>query len=395
MLEKSRNRLRNKYIAVFLFCLGCYGFSIGKTSAAAIETTDTGISSYKDMLTARKQAEILKEEAVSAKKESRVFLLKALPFAADIQRLQRQIEKEKAVLSKIESERQAQQAELSRQRQPLTKLAAALERMARYPFLMIFIQPDNIADIIHLREIIAASRPVIQQKTAHVVTRISSINALYHEQEQVIDHIKKDQNALEEKRQYFLSLAHNGQEQADTWLSQAMYQEDAAIAAEQALKEKGDKGRKALSQKTFCPFPFPSWHIPVNGWISPNSDEEGLYLIADKNTGIEAPQSGVVIYAGDFRSYKQVVIIRHKGGYISLLTGLDKSVVQTNQPVEDKQIIGYTADHPSEIGFQIRQNDETVALWPKIKEAVRQNTRPACNFLGEPAQENNIKEKMP
>ncbi|MFT8797030.1 murein hydrolase activator EnvC family protein [Zymomonas mobilis] len=395
MSESGRNSRKSRYFLAFCLWLGCFDLNIGKAGAAVIETTDTGISSYRALLNARKQAGLLKEEAVLAQKESQNFLLKALPFAADIQRLQKQIDKEKKVLSRIEAQRQEQQSELARQRTPLTKLAAALERMARYPFLMIFIQPDNIADIVHLREIIAASRPVIQQKSTSVVKRIAAINSLYQQQEQVIDRIKKDQNSLEEKRQYFLSLAHNGQAQAETWLSQAMYQEDAAIAAEQALKESDGKKRKTLPPKNFCPFPLAAWHIPVNGWISPNSDAEALYLVVEKNTEIYAPQSGIVLYAGDFRSYKQVVIIRHKDGYISLLTGLDKSAVKTNQPVEERQLIGYTAGHPSEIGFQIRRHDETVTLWPDIKEAIRQNNRPTCNFLGEPAQENNIKEKTP
>ncbi len=67
---------------------------------------------------------------------------------------------------------------------------------------------------------------------------------------------------------------------------------------------------------------------------------KGLYMATIKNAQVTAPSDGVVEFAGEFRSYGQLLILNVGQGYHMLLGGMDKIDVQTGQRIFAGEPIG-------------------------------------------------------
>ncbi|MFT9099042.1 MAG: peptidoglycan DD-metalloendopeptidase family protein [Zymomonas mobilis subsp. pomaceae] len=336
----------------------------------------------------RNKAKILEKDAAFIKERAQKALIEAAHVAADIEKLQTKIDIERHYLLQIDTMRRNERAELARQKQPLTRMAAALEQRSHYFSILSILKPDIMTDIVHIRGVIKALTPVIRQRSIESMNRLHTLNLLYQMRQQELDKIRQEQQLLDQKHQYFVNLAHEDQQQVDTLLSQAMYQEDKAIAVMEEAREKLRNSQNSKDLVPVCELPFVGWQLPAKGYLAPSSDQNELRIITEKGMVIMPPKAGIVLYAGNFRSYGQIVILRHENGFSSLLTGLTKLIVKTNDSVRIDQPLGYVGTGYSEIGFQIRHNDETVAMPSKNQFSHQGNSRLSCNFINEPPQEN-------
>ena len=88
---------------------------------------------------------------------------------------------------------------------------------------------------------------------------------------------------------------------------------------------------------------------PVNGKIvlnygknkhpdlSTNVISNGIKIKAQDNSTIKAVEEGTVIFAGEFRSYGNMIILDHKGVFFSFYCQLNKFLVKENQKVSRQQ----------------------------------------------------------
>ena len=66
----------------------------------------------------------------------------------------------------------------------------------------------------------------------------------------------------------------------------------------------------------------------------------GLQIQASTGAQVVAPYDGQIVFAGPFRSYGQILIIRHSGGYHSLVAGLTRIYVVNKQGVLAGEPVG-------------------------------------------------------
>lgn len=93
------------------------------------------------------------------------------------------------------------------------------------------------------------------------------------------------------------------------------------------------------------------------------SQSKGLVLQTRQGAQVVAPSDGWVVYAGDFRSYGQLLIINAGGGYHILLAGLSQIDVQLGQFVLTGEPVGVM---PSS-GTSSRQQDNAPVLYIEFR----------------------------
>lgn len=96
-------------------------------------------------------------------------------------------------------------------------------------------------------------------------------------------------------------------------------------------------------------------------------EKSALGLISDgwrirtaSNALVTAPADGIVKFSGPFRGYKHVVILSHKNGYNSVMTGLGASDVLINQDVLAGEPIGRMSNDKPEMYLEIRRGASAV-----------------------------------
>ena len=96
--------------------------------------------------------------------------------------------------------------------------------------------------------------------------------------------------------------------------------------------------------------PAPLVYMPVDGQITSQFGEvreapldKGIIIEANNGSRVVAPRSGKVVFAGPFQNYGQLLIIDHRDGYHTLLSGFDWLGVSEEAEVEAGQLVGSLA----------------------------------------------------
>lgn len=99
-----------------------------------------------------------------------------------------------------------------------------------------------------------------------------------------------------------------------------------------------------------------------------NLVSNGIKIKAQDNSIIKSVEEGTVIFAGEFRSYGNMIILDHKGVFFSFYCQLNKFLVKENQKVSRQQEIAKVGSGENSIlHFEIRQANipENPLLWLK------------------------------
>ncbi len=87
----------------------------------------------------------------------------------------------------------------------------------------------------------------------------------------------------------------------------------------------------------------------------------GVDIAAAEGTPIYAPQDGVVAYAGRYKGYGNVVVVRHQPNLYTLYGHASRLLVATGQPVHRGQVIAQVGSTGRSTGphlhFEVRQNN--------------------------------------
>ncbi len=88
---------------------------------------------------------------------------------------------------------------------------------------------------------------------------------------------------------------------------------------------------------------------------------EGITFSTSPGASVVAPLAGIVRFAGPFQKYKQILIIEHKGGYHSLITGLAHidTVVGASLAAGEPVGVAKTSGSPR-IYFELRHNGKPI-----------------------------------
>lgn len=114
--------------------------------------------------------------------------------------------------------------------------------------------------------------------------------------------------------------------------------------------------------------------LPVQGKVissfgnpSPlNTDGMGTVISARPNARVLSPIAGEIVFAGPFRLYQHILIIKHHKNYYTLLAGLDRLDASVGQSVEGGEPLGVMQGNAnSTLYMELRREGEAInpAAW--------------------------------
>jgi murein hydrolase activator len=90
---------------------------------------------------------------------------------------------------------------------------------------------------------------------------------------------------------------------------------------------------------------------------------KGIEIEARPDAAVVAPFDGQILFRGPFRSYGEILIIQHDGGYHSLLAGLARSDAAVGQWVlagEPVGVMGQSKDGNPKLYMELRRDDRPI-----------------------------------
>ena len=337
---------------------------------------------------AERRSELLRQEASNAANAADRIVAQRAVLSAEMDAAAAQIEAANARITIIGSRQKAQRAKLGQQSEPVLRLNAALQQMTGRPTALMIMQPGQRADYIHLRAVMATVQPEIVRRTGALRQQIAVQNELRSQELIALKSLDNARSRLRSRRASLAKLEGDARGKADDFSA------DAAIEFEQAIAQ-GEKARDIVANidtlrlsgekaAALAALDGPSlrsgaeprsstgraYIVPGNtkivfGFNELNPTgyrERGMRLALPPSSAVAAPAAGRVTYAGKYRSFGQIVIIEHGGGWTSLVTNLASLNVRKGASIAQGAPLGRTRVDQSEITLELRRNGRVMDI---------------------------------
>jgi len=350
---------------------------------------------------AQARADRFTKEAEEASKAADKTAREAASLAAQIQAAEARIAAARARFSLIQNDRVKLSKRLSDRREPLVRLTGALQTTARRPLALSALQPGSLKDLVYVRAVLASAVPEIRNRTAALRAELDEGQRLERRAARTLQNLRASEDNLQSRRTQLASLEAQQRLASTEARSNAVRQSERALAlAEEARDLDGlvdTLGEAAelraelaalpgpiarprdLSQRVveIDPTPAasptasarpPGFQLPVQGRTLAGFGElrssglrsKGLTLSPAANAQVVAPSGGRIAFSGPYRGFGRIVIIEHRGGWTSLLTGLARTEVEVGDEVIGGAPLGVAGSGEESITLELRRDGEPV-----------------------------------
>ena len=356
------------------------------TLSAQSSEVDALLSAKARAADAQRRSELLRQEASSAEGAADRLLAQRAALAAEIDAANAQIAAARARISIIARKQKRQAAALGAASKPLMRLNALLQKMTQQPVAVMLTQPGDRRDYIHLRATMAAIQPAIQRRTVALRRQISAQRELRAQELVAIRSLDTARKDLGKRRTALASLENQSRDKA------TILGADAALEYERAIGQ-GERARDLVEQidanrdsaqnaaalaELDAPTPkgqgevrdSAAYILPAQGRIvsgfgelNPTGyRERGIRLAVAPAARIVAPAGGKVTFAGRYRSFGNIMIIDHGGGWTTLVTNIEELGVAAGAIVAQGALIGRAGTDRPEIMIELRRYGRTIDL---------------------------------
>ena len=387
---------------------------LAATPGAGIILSGTGETSLRQEQAALKAARIqseqardrsrrLEQQATAARDEAEQARRRAAAMAARIQQAEADIQAAQARIAIIARMQRAQAARLAARQEPVVRLTAALQMMARRPIALALVQPGSLNDAVHMRAVLGQILPVIQERTAGLRAELERSRALRATAEQATASLAQSQSDLRTGQAALRTLEAQKRLAEKDYRSNANLESDRALAlGERArdivdlmdrLQAAGDLReelaalpgpllRPARPDLAMASSPArqrdpggpPPYRLPVMGQLVTGMGElsesgvrsRGLTIATQSGALAVAPTAGRVVFAGPYRGYGQIIILDHGGGWTTLITGLQRLSAAVGDSVRQGDPLGNAASRRPSITVELRRNGRPVDIVPLV-----------------------------
>lgn len=272
-------------------------------------------------------------------------------------------------LAELETRERKSRAGFEEAQRQLARLLAAMQRIRRHPPGAFAIRFDRADDAIRSTVVLRALIPKIEERAsilrgrlqtfAALKTRIGKRQALLRKQRDGLAAVRTQVAALIERQSELLQQTQKERDANAARIAELTREAKSLRDLVERLDREDEKAERkagtpradALTRPALVrPFGKARGHVtmPVAGRIvrrfgqadEYGLDVRGLQIQARKGAQVVAPYDGQIVFAGPFRSYGQILIIRHSGGYHSLVAGLKRIYVVNKQWVLAGEPVG-------------------------------------------------------
>lgn len=316
-------------------------------------------------------------------------------LAGRIQLIEAEAEGARAQLALLRQRQRAQERRLAERQQPIVRLMAALQTMARRPPAAALVQPGSLADAVHVRAVLGTVTPQIAKQTAGLRAETEHARKLEQQAASLVRLLreKREQGQVEQQRLAAIEVSRRRNASALAATARAEIERADQLAARAATLEHlvrqlgydtrirdrlaslpGPLPRPARLSATLpsetvqAADARPVYRSPVFGPIIRGFGEvlpsgtrsRGVTVAARPGALVAAPGAGRISFAGVYRGYGGIAIIDHGGGYVSLITGLAAQIARTGDTVALGGPVGRAG--PNGVAVELRKDGQALDL---------------------------------
>ena len=337
-----------------------------------------------DLAASKQKEAALAAAAAALAKETADLQARLVQRAAAAQAAETELGQIEETLSTLQEARLAKASELARRRNSLMASLAALERLAMTPAAAVLVK-ENPVDFARGSLLLRYAVPELKRRAGNLASEIAQMDILGREIELRRGRAQTVALALEQDRQQLTALLKRKldlQHQTAS-LNTANEARIARLASQaQDLRELLEKLATEKPQSPTIsrpanvrPFPTQPGSLvpPVSGQLvgarfgtpdsAAGSTTRGIYLESRPGATVVAPFDGQILFRGPFRSYGEILIIQHDGGYHSLLAGLARSDAVVGQWVlagEPVGVMGPSQDGNPKLYMELRRDGHPI-----------------------------------
>jgi murein hydrolase activator len=368
--------------ALSLFAL----VAAGEQAWAEVENA-TSLQAVEQSIQLSKEKQQLLEASVREAVAAQDTLSDQLVALAETARMhERDVAKVDRRLARLRTDIASRNLELATQQDSISQVLAGLQRLEHNPPPALVVAPDDVLTALRSAMMFGAVVPEMKQKAIELHDKLVALKVLRNEmalqQASQADALKNlvqsrtdikklmaEKKAvaamalqdldLEKRRAKDLAAKATSLKQLLIALevqrkdaeAKASVETLARIEAERVLKEKQNHPEMAFSKA------LGQLNFPVLGRLDKSfgldtgfgSTLDGIVISTEKQAQVTAPMGGTVEFAGEFRSFGQMVIINPGEGYLVLLAGLDHVEATHGQSVKAGEPLGEMGDKPSKM----------------------------------------------
>jgi len=390
-------------LALGLAGLAALGVSAQQTAsyADAGEARQALAEARAQQAAASARADALEAQARASGEAAQRSAAEAAAAAARIQQAEAAAAAGQVEVALIERQREALRARLAERQQPLVRLTAALQRLARRPLLFALFRPGSVRDAMHLRAILATMVPQVSQSTAGLRAELDRARRLAREAEASVAALRREQAELATRRADLAALEARQRLAARQSAGDADREAERALALAEQARDldslAGTLGRAGAlrDQLALLPGPVlrparpaesaalpgpapageaaparpaPAFLLPVQGRIVAGFGAQlpgapvsrGIGIGARSGAQAVAPGAGRIVFAGPYAGYGQIAIIDHGGGWTSLITGLAQLGVRVGDQVLAGSPLGTAGMGRPVVNMELRRDGQPV-----------------------------------
>lgn len=350
---------------------------------------------------AQARGEKFARQAHAAKQAAEKTAREAAALAAQVQQAEAGIAASEARIDLIAQQRGQIDARLAERRQPIVRLTAALQNMARRPLVLSALRPGSLRDTVYVRAVLETTVPEIRTRTASLRGELQRARELEAEAQQALGALRSSEGELEKRRRELAAIETRQRLASRKIGGVASRETDRAIALAEEARDLNDLvgqlGKAASLRSELAALPGPimrpprpsasqvidedaatpeprstgapaGLQLPVQGRTvtgfgvagTSGVQSEGIVLAPRAGAQIVAPAGGRVAFAGPYRGFGSIVIIEHPGSWTSLVTGLARSDVSVGDELVGGSPLGIAGRKDAEVTYELRRNGAPV-----------------------------------
>lgn len=352
-----------------------------------------------DARAAARRSDTLERQAKSATEQADKARADARVLASRVQEAEADIAAAEARVKIIATMQRAQKARLAKRQQPLARLTAALQSMARRPTMLALVQPGSIDDMVRVRAVLATTVPRVEAETALLRKDIDRSRSLAQQAQRAAILQREGRKELALRRSALARLEARSRTRSRQLASTSRLEEERALGLSERARdldalvgtiEASGSRRQQLASLDGpvlrpprpeasqvvenAPLPSrsarPAYRLPTPGAIVAGFGEvaatgvrsRGLTLAPRPGALLIAPADGRIGFAGPYRGFGQIVIIEHVGGWTSLITGMARTNLKAGERVAQGDPIGRAMENRPRITVELRRGGRPIDI---------------------------------
>jgi septal ring factor EnvC (AmiA/AmiB activator) len=367
----------------------------------SIDETRTALAhAQADARAAAGRASRLEIAARNARASAARTASEAAALAARIPEAEAGIGVAQARITLAARDRAALDRRLAERREPLIRLTAGLQKLARRPLALAVLRPGSLRDTVYLRAMLETTLPEVRRRTAALRGELARRQRIEDEARGALAAFRESSRMLDTRRRALAALESRQRLASRAATGAAAREAERALAlAEEArdldslvgkLNDAGNLRRQLAAlpgplmrpprpgaSEVIDPVPMPAasptgpppaFQLPVAGRTVRGFGEtgesglsaRGLQFSPAAGAQVVAPAAGRIVFAGPFRGFDRIVIIEHANGFTSLVTGLARVDARVGDELVAGAPLGVAEAGRPVVGFELRRDGAPV-----------------------------------